>query len=112
MSNAQRLAGLVHAELLPGLSAAHGAGIRSCAILFMHAWRFPDHERRVAEIAAELGFTQISVSHEVSPLMRLIGRGDTTVADAYLSPILSGYVDRVAAALGGARLMSCSPTAA
>jgi 5-oxoprolinase (ATP-hydrolysing) len=88
-----------------GLQAAYESGFRACAILFMHAWRFPDHERRVAEIAAEVGFTQVSASHEVSPLMRLVGRGDTTVADAYLSPILARYVDRVAAALGGARLM-------
>ncbi|MCZ6448718.1 MAG: 5-oxoprolinase, partial [Alphaproteobacteria bacterium] len=88
-----------------GLEAAHGAGIRACAILFMHAWRFPDHELAVAEIARQVGFTQVSVSHQVSPLMRLVGRGDTTLADAYLSPILSRYVDRVASALGGARLM-------
>ena len=88
-----------------GLQAAYESGIRACAILFMHAWRFPDHERRVAEIAVEVGFTQVSASHEVSPLMRLVGRGDTTVADAYLSPILARYVDRVAAALGAARLM-------
>jgi 5-oxoprolinase (ATP-hydrolysing) len=88
-----------------GLEAAYADGIRACAILFMHAWRFPDHERRVADIARAVGFTQVSASHEVSPLMRLVGRGDTTVADAYLSPILAGYVDRVAAALGGARLM-------
>ena len=88
-----------------GLEAAHGAGIRACAILFMHAWRFPDHELEVAEIARQVGFTQVSVSHQVSPLMRLVGRGDTTLADAYLSPILSRYVDRVASALGGARLM-------
>ena len=88
-----------------GLEAAHGAGIRACAILFMHAWRFPDHELAVAEIARQVGFTQVSVSHQVSPLMRLVGRGDTTLADAYLSPILAAYVDRVASALGGARLM-------
>ena len=88
-----------------GLEAAHGAGIGACAILFMHAWRFPDHELAVAEIARAVGFTQVSVSHQVSPLMRLVGRGDTTVADAYLSPILARYVDRVGSALGGARLM-------
>lgn len=88
-----------------GLVAAFADGIRACAILFMHAWRFPDHERRVAEIAREIGFTQISTSHEVSPLMRLVRRGDTTVADAYLSPILARYVDRVAVALGATRLM-------
>ena len=88
-----------------GLEAAHGDGYRAVAIVFMHAWRFPDHERAVAEIARDVGFTQVSPSHQVSPLMRLVGRGDTTVADAYLSPILARYVTRVEAALGGARLM-------
>ena len=88
-----------------GLAAAYDAGFRACAIAFMHAWRFPDHERVVAAIARETGFTQVSASHEVSPLMRLVGRGDTTVADAYLTPMLARYVERVAAALKGARLM-------
>jgi 5-oxoprolinase (ATP-hydrolysing) len=87
------------------LEAAFGEGFRAAAIVFMHAWRFPDHERTVAEIAREVGFTQVSASHQVSPLMRLVGRGDTTVADAYLSPILARYVARVEAALDGARLM-------
>ncbi len=81
------------------------AGLRSIAIVFMHAYRFPEHEQRVAALAREVGFTQVSVSHEVSPLMKIVGRGDTTVVDAYLSPILRRYVDRVAAELGGARLM-------
>ena len=88
-----------------GLEAAHGAGIRSAAILFMHAYRYPDHERAVASLAAEIGFTQISVSHVVSPLMKLVSRGDTTVVDAYLSPILGRYVDGVSAELGEVRLM-------
>jgi 5-oxoprolinase (ATP-hydrolysing) len=88
-----------------GLEAAYGAGIRSAAILFMHAYRYPDHERAVASLAAEIGFTQISVSHTVSPLMKLVSRGDTTVVDAYLSPILGRYVDGVGAELGIARLM-------
>ena len=65
----------------------------------MHGWRYSEHEARLAEIARELGFTQISVSHEVAPLIKLIGRGDTTVVDAYLSPVLRRYVDRVAAGL-------------
>src|SRR5271165_165845 len=82
------------------LEAAYRDGIRSAAIVFMHAYRFPEHERRVAAIAREIGFTQISVSHEVSPLMKLVGRGDTTVVDAYLSPILRRYVDQVAGELG------------
>ena len=65
----------------------------------MHGWRYSDHEARLAEIARELGFTQVSVSHEVAPLIKLVGRGDTTVVDAYLSPVLRRYVDRVAAGL-------------
>jgi 5-oxoprolinase (ATP-hydrolysing) len=69
--------------------------IRSCAIIFMHSYRYPDHEKQVAKIAEEIGFTQISVSHQVSPLMKLISRGDTTVVDAYISPILRRYVDQV-----------------
>ena len=88
------------------LEAAHAAGIRSAAIVFMHGYRFHDHERAVAALAREIGFTQVSISHEASPLMKLVGRGDTTVVDAYLSPILRRYVDRVAGELGkGTRLM-------
>lgn len=88
-----------------GLTRAYEAGIRSCAVVFMHGYRYPEHEHAVAEVARSVGFTQVSVSHEVSPLMKLVGRGDTTVVDAYLSPILRRYVDRVAAQLGGTRLM-------
>ena len=84
-----------------GLQAAYDNGIRACAIVLMHGYRFHAHERQVAEIAREIGFTQISVSHEVSPLMKLVGRGDTTVVDAYLSPILRRYVDQVAGELEG-----------
>ncbi|MDI1326123.1 MAG: hydantoinase B/oxoprolinase family protein [Brevundimonas sp.] len=84
------------------LTAAHEAGLRALAIVLMHGWRFTDHETRLAEIAREVGFEQISVSHEVGALIKLIGRGDTTVADAYLSPILRAYVDRVGADLGEA----------
>ncbi len=75
------------------------AGIDALAIVLMHGWKHPAHETRLAEIAHELGFEQISVSHEVAPLIKLIGRGDTTVVDAYLSPVLRRYVDRVAAGL-------------
>ncbi|MDP1914505.1 hydantoinase B/oxoprolinase family protein [Brevundimonas sp.] len=82
------------------LTAARAAGFRAVAIVLVHGWRFSDHERRLAEIAREIGFEQISVSHEVGALIKLIGRGDTTVADAYLSPILRAYVDRVSADLG------------
>ncbi|MFT5539091.1 MAG: 5-oxoprolinase (ATP-hydrolyzing) [Alphaproteobacteria bacterium] len=93
------------AEARAGLEAAYQDGFRAAAIVFMHAWRYPDFERRVGLIARELGFTQVSISHEVSPLMRLVPRGDTTVADAYLSPVLRSYVDRVACALGPVPLM-------
>ena len=80
-------------------------GYRSVAIVLMHGYRFSDHETRVAAIAERIGFAQISVSHRVSPLMKLVGRGDTTVVDAYLSPILRRYVERVAGELGGVRLL-------
>ncbi|MBT5358537.1 MAG: 5-oxoprolinase [Rhodospirillaceae bacterium] len=88
-----------------GLQAAYDDGIRAVAIAFMHGYRVPDHEKACAEIAREIGFTQISVSHETSPLIKLVGRGDTTVVDAYLSPILRRYVDRVADELGDVNLM-------
>src|SRR5690606_2185342 len=110
-----RADGTVEAEPDPAaveadLRAAYDAGIRSVAIVFMHAYAYPEHEKCVAEIARKVGFPQISVSHEVSPLMKLVGRGDTTVVDAYLSPILRRYVDQVAGELGltgegGPRLM-------
>ena len=95
------------------LVALREAGISAVAIVFMHAYRYPEHERRVAALARDLGFPQVSVSHEVSPLVKLVGRGDTTVVDAYLSPILARYVAQVADALdagheaggSGARLM-------
>jgi len=92
------------------LTRHFAAGIRSVAIVFMHAFRYGAHEQLVADIARQIGFMQISVSHEVSPLIKLVGRGDTTVVDAYLSPILRRYVDQVAEELGargenGARLM-------
>jgi len=87
------------------LTTAYEEGYRSIAVVLMHGYRYPDHERRVAHIAVELGFTQISVSHDVSALMGLIGRGDTTVADAYLSPVLRRYVDGVSRAVSGTRLM-------
>ncbi len=88
------------------LQAAYDSGIRAVAIVFMHAYAYPQHEQLVADIAREIGFTQVSASHAVSPLMKLVGRGDTTVVDAYLSPILRRYVEQVAAELGeGVRLM-------
>ena len=87
------------------LKAAHADGIHSAAVVLMHGYRHPGHEKRVAEAARALGYTQVSCSHEVSPLIKLVPRGDTTVVDAYLSPILRRYVDEVAAELDGIRLM-------
>ena len=81
------------------LRSARAAGIDAVAIVFMHAYAHPEHERQAAELARALGFAQVSASHEVSPLIKLVPRGDTTVADAYLSPVLRRYVDRVSGAL-------------
>jgi 5-oxoprolinase (ATP-hydrolysing) len=81
------------------LSSIREAGIDALAIILVHGWRWTTHEARLAEIARELGFTQVSVSHEVAPLIKLVGRGDTTVVDAYLSPVLRRYVDRVTSGL-------------
>jgi len=92
-------------ELLrSGLQAAFEAGIRACAIVFMHGFRHPAHEIAAAATAKRIGFTQVSVSHRVSPLIKLVPRGDTTVVDAYLSPLLRRYVARLAAALPGIRI--------
>src|SRR5579862_3412056 len=87
------------------LRLAYADGFRAAAIAFMHGYRYPDHEQRAGLIARRLGFTQVSESHEVSPLMRLVSRGDTSVVDAYLSPVLRRYVDEVAAELAGVRLL-------
>lgn len=92
------------AHLRERLWAAHDAGLRSVAIVFMHGYRYPAHEIAAAKLARELGFTQVSVSHEVSPLMKLVSRGDTTVVDAYLSPILRRYVEQVASEMPGVKL--------
>ncbi|MBN9250534.1 MAG: 5-oxoprolinase, partial [Mesorhizobium sp.] len=88
------------ADVKPAIEQAKADGIDAVAIVFMHAWKYPDHENAVAKVCRKLGFSQISVSHEVSPLIKLVGRGDTTVVDAYLSPILSRYVSKVAKELG------------
>lgn len=82
------------------LQAFYDSGIRSVAIVFLHGYRYHEHEKRAGAIAKEIGFTQISLSHEVSPLIKYVGRGDTTVVDAYLTPILRRYVDSVASELG------------
>ncbi|NWH08431.1 MAG: hydantoinase B/oxoprolinase family protein [Alphaproteobacteria bacterium] len=83
------------------LSLAHAEGLRACAIVLMHGYRYPEHELRLAEIARELGFSQISLSHRVSPLMKYVPRAGTTVADAYLTPVLKRYVARIEAAGDG-----------
>ncbi len=90
------------AGLRSELERARGDGILAVAVVLMHAYRYSDHEQRVAALARELGFPQVSASHEVSPLIKLVGRGDTTVVDSYLSPILRGYVARVAGELSPA----------
>ncbi|MGW8357443.1 hydantoinase B/oxoprolinase family protein [Streptomyces wedmorensis] len=87
------------------LAAAHREGFRAAAVVLLHGYRHPEHEIRVAAAARAAGFTQVSCSHEVSPLIKLIPRGDTTVVDAYLSPILRRYVDEVARELAGIRIM-------
>ncbi len=104
-AHGELIAPLDHAAARGALAQAYAAGYRSIAIVLMHGYRFPEHEAAVAEQARAIGFSQVSVSHEVSPLMKLVSRGDTTVVDAYLSPILRRYVDQVAAELEGVRVM-------
>ena len=87
------------------LRAAYAAGLRAVAVVCMHGYRYPAHEARIGQIARDIGFTQVSESHTTSPLMKLVSRGDTTVVDAYLSPILARYVNRVAGELGGTRVL-------
>ena len=86
---------LDEAQARKSLKLARAKGIKSVAIAFMHSYLNPIHEKQIAQIAADEGFEQISVSHEISPLMKLVGRADTTVIDAYLSPILKRYVSQV-----------------
>lgn len=93
---------LDEARAVADFAAARAEGCEALAIALMHGWRFTAHEARLAELARAAGFTQVSVSHEVAPLIKLIGRGDTTVVDAYLSPVLRAYVDGVATGLGAA----------
>jgi 5-oxoprolinase (ATP-hydrolysing) len=86
------------------LRAAFDRGIRSCAIALLHGYRYHQHELQLEELARRIGFVQVSVSHQVSPLMKLVARGDTTVVDAYLSPVLRRYVNQVAGQLPGVKL--------
>jgi 5-oxoprolinase (ATP-hydrolysing) len=87
-----------------GLQAAHGEGFRAVAVVCLHGYRYPEHEARIGQIATETGFTQVSLSHATSPLMKLVSRGDTTVVDAYLSPVLARYVASVTKELPGVRV--------
>src|SRR4051812_44318088 len=95
---------LDEAALRKDLAAAYADGLRSVAVVFMHGYRYTAHEEAAARIARELGFTQVSASHATSPMMKFVSRGDTTVVDAYLSPILRRYVDQVAAEMPGVPL--------
>jgi 5-oxoprolinase (ATP-hydrolysing) len=90
----------INQDLIVSVQSAYNEGLRACAIVLMHGYRYPDHELRLAEMVRSIGFTQVSVSHQVSPLMKLVSRGDTTVVDAYLSPILRRYVEQVSSQLG------------
>ena len=100
----QVLRALDEAALRRALQPAFDAGIRACAVVGLHGWRNPVHELAAAAIARAIGFGQVSVSHQVSPLIKLVPRGDTTVVDAYLSPILRRYVAQVAAQMPGVPL--------
>jgi 5-oxoprolinase (ATP-hydrolysing) len=95
------LRSLDEAHVRGELAHAHVRGAQACAIACLHGWAHPAHERRIAEIAREVGFTQVSISSEISGLIKYVGRTDTTVADACLSPVLEAYVARVSAALDG-----------
>lgn len=94
-ANGDVLKALDEAAARTGLQAAYDAGLRSLAIVLMHGFRYPAHEQKLATIAAGIGFSQISVSHLVAPLIKLVGRGDTTLVDAYLSPVLRQYVQQL-----------------
>jgi 5-oxoprolinase (ATP-hydrolysing) len=100
-AHGETLQSLDAAALEAQLQSAFADGIRSCAIVFLHGYRYVHHELAAASIAREVGFTQVSVSHRVSPLMKLVSRGDTTVVDAYLSPILRRYCDKLADLMPG-----------
>ncbi len=91
-------------QLAQDLAAHYAQGLRSVAIVFMHGYRFTAHEKAARRLAEAAGFTQVSTSHETSPMMKFVSRGDTTVVDAYLSPILRRYVEQVAAEMPGVRL--------
>ncbi len=95
----QAITPAIEQQILKDLQAAYDTGIRACAIALIHGYRYPTHEQQITAIAQQVGFTQISVSHQVSPLIKWVSRGDTSVVDAYLSPLLRRYVNRVEKAL-------------
>jgi 5-oxoprolinase (ATP-hydrolysing) len=103
-AHGETILGLDEAALAAQLQRAFADGFRSCAIVFLHGYRFVHHEVAAASIARDVGFTQVSVSHRVSPLMKLVPRGDTTVVDAYLSPILGRYCEKLADLMPGVPL--------
>ena len=104
-AHGDRLMPLDEAALERSMLDLRAQGLRSVAIVFMHGYRYPGHEQAAAAMARRIGFEQVSTSHETSPLMKLVSRGDTTVVDAYLSPILRRYVEQVASEMPGVRLL-------
>ncbi len=102
MADGTVLTPLDAAKARADLQSAYDEGYRALAIILMHGWRWTAHEAALADMAREIGFVQVSASHEVEPLIKLVGRGDTCIVDAYLSPVLRRYVDRVVAGLDGA----------
>jgi 5-oxoprolinase (ATP-hydrolysing) len=104
-ANGEMLQQLDEAAAAKQLAALYASGYRSVAVVLMHGYRFSAHEEALGRLAREAGFTQVSLSHQVSPMMKLVSRGDTTVVDAYLSPILRRYVDQVARQMDGVRLL-------
>ncbi len=103
-AHGEEVQALDQAHLRTALSAAYARGLRSVAIVFMHGYRYTAHEQLAQQLAQDIGFTQISTSHGTSPLMKFVSRGDTTVVDAYLSPILRRYVDQVSSQMPGVPL--------
>ncbi len=85
----------IEQQVLQDLQIAYDSGIRACATAFLHSYRYPTHEQKIAQLATQIGFTQISASHQTSPLIKWVSRTDTTVVDAYLSPLLRRYVNRI-----------------
>ena len=96
--------GLDETKLIASLQDLRREGFKSVAIVFMHAYAYPAHEKRAGELARDLGFVQVSLSHQVAPLIKLVSRGDTTVVDAYLTPILKSYIDQLRGQMPGVEL--------